>query len=224
MKNLRIDMENYQFTATVTGAYSLYLHTLPDDMKYVGITSVAPKERWKKRYNQRFLQAVADWGGWDNVKQEVLYEDMPKWLAGKMERIMIAKYNTLWPFGYNCEDGGFEDVHSFGEKTYPVKQIDPDTGETVRMWHSARLAEESGKGKEGQKLDCRRIRDSCNGVKYRKTHGGWAWEKAAWEEYKDYYLTIEKPKIPVEIHFEPVKKSVDSAVERQGEYKQGVSV
>lgn len=211
-------LPNIPFHATSTGAWILYLLTFPNGMQYIGITSQPLAARVSNGngyyYNEEMMQAIASCGGWKFVKLDVLYADMPMWLAGKMERLMIARYNTLWPFGYNREDGGFVDVHTFRKNSYPVKQIDPDTGEMVRMWRSAQLAEENGRGKHGQKLSARHIRDVIAGRS--KSHGDWKWEKATWEEFKSYDKE-QDAKLPKVIHVIAPRKRTEETANRYAE-------
>lgn len=214
MTNLLItNLENIPFRITSTGAWILYLLTFPNGMQYIGVTSQSLASRARNGsgyyYSEEIMQAIAACGGWDFVKPDILYANMPMWLAGKMERLMIAKYNTLWPFGYNREDGGFVDVHTFRKNSYPVKQIDPDTGEMMRMWRSAQLAEEGGHGKRGQKLSARHIRDAIDGRS--KSHGGWKWEKATWEEFKSYNKA-QGAKLPKVIHVITPRKSTEDHI------------
>ena len=186
--------------------WKVYLLTFPDGMQYIGTTKRPITNRQGKDgsgyKNQKSLKRLIDAWGWENVRMDVLLEGiLTKNMAGSVEKLMIAKYNTLWPFGCNRQNGGFDDIHMVAENSYPVKQIDPGTKEVVRMWRNLAWAEKCGKGKRGQNLNRHRISECCNGVKYRKLHGDWAWEKATWEEYKDYYLKIVKPSFPIAICF-----------------------
>ena len=169
---------------------------------YVGITEQSQKERQRNGYdhNKAFSQAIEDHGGFDNIPEpEITHDSMSKEVAGKIEKLRIAQQHTLWPHGFNKQDGGFEDVHTIRDGTYPVKQIDPVTGEVLCIWHTPQFAEDYGEGKEGQALHASKIRACANHYPKHKTHGGWAWEKATWEEFIEYD-EAETAKLPRIIH------------------------
>ena len=199
-----IDYTPADFQAVIAhrGKYKAYKFSPLDEKEYVGITEKEVDERLQKGYdhNKAFSQAIASHGGKDNIDApEVVYDSMSKEAAGKIEKMMIAKNRTLWPYGFNKQDGGFENIHTVGESSYPVKQIDPDTDEVVRIWHTSEFAEYCGKGKRGQKLSANHIRSCANHYPGYKTHGGWAWEKATWEDFIKYNES-ERAKLPREIH------------------------
>ena len=58
--------------------YSVYKHTTPDELVYIGATVQKPKARWgvngsNYKTNTRFYQAIQKYG-WDNIKHEVVFE------------------------------------------------------------------------------------------------------------------------------------------------------
>lgn len=96
---------------TNTKRYFVYMHTSPNNKRYVGITSYTnPKRRWKGGYgyhkNDYFYRAIQKYG-WDNFKHEILASGLSKEDACKMEIELIEKYKTRHPeFGYNYSKGG----------------------------------------------------------------------------------------------------------------------
>ena len=91
--------------------YCVYKHTSPSDKVYIGITSKEPEERWGKngyRYknNRHFWNAIQKYG-WDNIKHEILFENLTKKEACEIEIELIASFNTQnQEFGYNISPGG----------------------------------------------------------------------------------------------------------------------
>lgn len=88
--------------------WTVYMHTCPNDKRYVGITSRRTYERWQYGYGyerqKNFYEAIKSFG-WDNIKHEVIavvdnVED-----AVKLENQYIAKYHSADPeHGYNSSD------------------------------------------------------------------------------------------------------------------------
>lgn len=89
--------------------YCLYIHTCPNGKVYIGITSKRPKDRWAGGCGyktQLFGKAIKKYG-WENIKHEVLYENLTKEEARVLEIWMIDKYNSKNPkYGYNQTIGG----------------------------------------------------------------------------------------------------------------------
>ena len=91
--------------------YCVYAHTSPSNKAYIGITSKDVKERWgfngsHYKKNKHFWSAIQKYG-WDNFKHEVLFENLTKGEACKIEILLIALFNTQNPdFGYNISSGG----------------------------------------------------------------------------------------------------------------------
>lgn len=59
--------------------YKVYMHTLPNGKKYVGITKRNVNERWKNgngyKNNCRFYNAIRKYG-WDNITHEILFDNL----------------------------------------------------------------------------------------------------------------------------------------------------
>lgn len=90
--------------------YKVYMHRFPNGKVYIGITRVAPKERWRngKGYSEnRFMQFAINKYGWENVDHIILFSGLSQKEAELKEVELIAKYNsTDQNFGYNIENGG----------------------------------------------------------------------------------------------------------------------
>lgn len=90
--------------------YSVYMHTTPNNKKYIGITGKEPKKRWCGGsgyfYNREFHKAIKHYG-WGKIKHEILYTNLSKEEAESKEVELIAKYDTTNPKkGFNYTKGG----------------------------------------------------------------------------------------------------------------------
>lgn len=107
------------------GGYYVYMHILPNNKKYVGITKQNPKSRWKNGYgyasSPHFYNAILKYG-WDNIEHIILASNLSLENASEMEKELIAKYNlTNRENGYNeCSGGegtnGYHHTEEFKEK------------------------------------------------------------------------------------------------------------
>lgn len=99
--------------------YTVYMHTCPNNKKYIGITKQNPKYRWDKgrgyRGNDYFTRAIKKYG-WDNIKHEILLTNLSKQEAEQNEIELIKKYKTNnRKYGYNIQNGG--NVNCVSEET-----------------------------------------------------------------------------------------------------------
>lgn len=90
--------------------YKVYKHTFPNGKTYIGITQLNVENRWRsgKGYKTQDLmhRAIIKYG-WNNIKHEVLLEDLTKEDVEKKEIELIAFYKSNQKdFGYNIENGG----------------------------------------------------------------------------------------------------------------------
>lgn len=91
--------------------YTVYCHTNKiNGKKYVGITGREVNKRWLngKGYqdNPHFNNAIKKYG-WDNFDHEILYSEITKEKAKKIEIELIKMLKLQDPeYGYNVADGG----------------------------------------------------------------------------------------------------------------------
>lgn len=90
--------------------YKVYMHTCPNNKVYVGLTMQPIEKRWRKGKNYQntpyFYNAIKKYG-WDNIRHEVLFENLTKEEAEEKEKELIALYDSSnRNFGYNIEKGG----------------------------------------------------------------------------------------------------------------------
>lgn len=90
--------------------YCVYMHTNPNDKRYIGITCQDVMRRWNNghgyRHNPYFLKAIKKYG-WESIKHEVLFTGLTKEQACEKEIELITLYNTTDEnYGYNLSTGG----------------------------------------------------------------------------------------------------------------------
>lgn len=89
--------------------YKLYRHTTPSGRVYIGITKTSVYARWMngrgyRRHQPFFYRAILKYG-WDNIKHEVLFDNLSKDRAERLEIELIRHYKGLG-LSYNISDGG----------------------------------------------------------------------------------------------------------------------
>lgn len=89
--------------------YFVYIHTCPNQKRYIGITTKTPNGRWDNgkgyRHNNHFYRAIQKYG-WDNIQHQV-FETKSRELMNYWEKILIYHYNTMnSELGYNKTCGG----------------------------------------------------------------------------------------------------------------------
>lgn len=99
--------------------YTVYMHICPNNKRYIGITKLKPKERWKngKSYKNCILfnRAIKKYK-WENIEHKILYTNLSKEEAEKKEIKLIAYYKSNQKeYGYNIENGGH--VNCVSEET-----------------------------------------------------------------------------------------------------------
>ena len=146
--------------------YCVYKHIVPNGKIYIGITGKNPEERWRKNgtgyKTQLFYRAIEKYG-WENIKHEIIENNLTRDEACEKEKYYIKKYNACNPnVGYNLSPGGDVvnvtpvDCYLF-DKTF------------VKSYESfADAAYETGVNVNG-------ISNACNG--YAKSAGEYIWRK-----------------------------------------------
>ena len=93
-----------------TASYSVYIHTTPNNKRYIGITCQDTKKRWGNGNNyskQPYFSNAIKKFGWNNIKHEVLFTGLTKEEAEQKERELIAFYKSNnREYGYNIDNGG----------------------------------------------------------------------------------------------------------------------
>lgn len=90
--------------------YKVYMHKFPNDKVYIGVTCQKVEHRWrngKKYNNNKYMTNAINKYGWDNIEHIVLYEDLTKEEAEKIEIKLIKQYKSNErKYGYNILEGG----------------------------------------------------------------------------------------------------------------------
>lgn len=89
--------------------FYVYIHTCPNGKKYVGLTTIDPKKRWRRgngyKSNKHFYFAIQKYG-WDNIEHQVIEIDTMSEMY-YLEKYLISYYQTNKnEFGYNKSTGG----------------------------------------------------------------------------------------------------------------------
>lgn len=91
--------------------WCVYMHTSPSNKAYIGITSKKPEVRWGKnganyKNNNHLWSSICKYG-WYNFEHIIWEENLTKEDACKIEKMLIAIFETQNPnFGYNIASGG----------------------------------------------------------------------------------------------------------------------
>ncbi len=90
--------------------YLVYMHTTPNGKKYIGITQQNTTRRWQNGHGYDtqtlFHRAIKKYG-WENIKHEILEENLSEREAWEREKYYIQLYKTTNPkYGYNIHSGG----------------------------------------------------------------------------------------------------------------------
>lgn len=145
------------------------MHTTPSKKVYIGITSREVKARWQNgsgySRHKYFYSAIKKYG-WENIRHEIVAENLSKEDACKMEIELIEKYKaTNRNFGYNESTGGesgrtgvhpsLETIEKLRAASTGRKQK-PESIEKTRQAHIGRVVsqetrEKISKAKKGQK-------------------------------------------------------------------------
>lgn len=92
--------------------YVVYKHTTPNGKVYIGQTQQDVFARWANGkgytcHRHGFFWKAIEKYGWNNIKHEILYDNLSKNLADYYEQYFIEVYkSTDKRFGYNCQTGG----------------------------------------------------------------------------------------------------------------------
>lgn len=91
--------------------WCVYMHeNRANGKRYIGITSQNPVKRWKNglgyQGSPHFWAAIQKYG-WDGFRHEILYTDLDKAVAERIEVELISRYRTTdREYGYNAANGG----------------------------------------------------------------------------------------------------------------------
>lgn len=101
--------------------YSVYILTVKDGRKYIGMTSQAPKTRWNHgngyRRNPELWEVICE-DGWESVAAEIIRSELTKEEASRLEQELISMYRSIEPeYGFNKECGGHDSFKILSDAT-----------------------------------------------------------------------------------------------------------
>lgn len=133
-------------------SWKLYIHTVPKEISvydydkyYIGITHNSLKKRWGKHgqgyKGQTFYRAIEKYG-WDNIKHDVLYENLTQEEAENLEIYLIEKYKSYDSrYGYNASYGGL----TGGMLPKQIAKYDLD-GNYIKLYKNRDIAQKEVQG------------------------------------------------------------------------------
>lgn len=132
--------------------FYVYIHTCPNQKKYVGLTSNTPQRRWQNGNGykgQMFWNAINKYG-WDNIEHLIVMVCLSETVASNEEQRLIDLYNTTdRDHGYNRTTGGETGFHLSEEARRKISQA--NSGKNNGMYGRARTDEEKLRISEARK-------------------------------------------------------------------------
>lgn len=117
--------------------FNVYVHTFPNQKRYVGLTTQNVNTRWKNGYGYRgqlVYKAILKYG-WSNITHTVYKCDTETEMK-YLERYLIAYYQTTnKKYGYNITDGGDGSSGRISKYRKPVDQYSKE-GILIKTWES----------------------------------------------------------------------------------------
>lgn len=90
--------------------YKVYIHILPNNKVYVGITSRELYQRWGRNgsgYKISYFKNAIKKYGWDNIQHILITDGLCSYAAKQMEKTLIKFYKSNnKEYGYNLTEGG----------------------------------------------------------------------------------------------------------------------
>lgn len=136
--------------------YTVYMHEHRENNKrYIGITCQNPRKRWGNGKNYKpssYFRNAIDKYGWDMFRHEILYTNLTKEEACKLEQELIQKYKTNdRRYGYNNSIGG--EIGTLGNK----HKLSDETKEKMSKAKKGKKHWWKGKGYNRTNHKCRPI-------------------------------------------------------------------
>lgn len=90
--------------------FIVYMHILPNNKKYIGVTSQKTYQRWHGgnayKFNKELTNDIKKYG-WNNIEHIIIKNNLTKNEAYGLEQDLIKKYKTTnKKYGYNKQNGG----------------------------------------------------------------------------------------------------------------------
>lgn len=102
------------------------MHTTPNGKRYIGLTSMNIYHRWQNgkgyKKNRHFTYAIEKYG-WDNIKHDILFNDLDRKSACRVEQLLIVLFRTTeQEYGYNETTGGDSAYHHSEESLKRMRE------------------------------------------------------------------------------------------------------
>lgn len=117
--------------------WKVYCYTTPSNKKYIGITKNSLRQRLKSGYNKYFTNAINKYG-YENIKVEILEDNLTLEEAAEKERYYIHLYDTTnHEKGYNITSGGEggQGLYDYYEIIEYYKNVNYNFKETLEYFH-----------------------------------------------------------------------------------------
>lgn len=154
-------------------SYCVYKHTFPNEKVYIGITGQKPEQRWKVNgqgytrknkegeYSQPLIAKAVYKYGWNNVKHEILFNNLTKEEAEQKEIELIDYYKSNQrKYGYNVQNGG-NTTGTHSEETR--KKISESNKGKIRTKETRKKMSDVNKGKTLTDETKQKISDAITG-------------------------------------------------------------
>lgn len=136
--------------------FYVYIHICPNGKKYVGLTTIDPKKRWRRgngyKSNKHFYFAIQKYG-WDNIEHQVIEIDTMSEMY-YLEKYLISYYQTNKnEFGYNNSiggEGGTTGYHYSEEIKHKISESKKGKKRQPFSEETKRKISEAKKGKKRQ--------------------------------------------------------------------------
>ena len=154
--------------------YTVYSHTTPSGKMYIGITKNSIRKRIHSGYlSNKFFTAAVRKYGWDNIKTDIIAENVSIDEANLLESYYIASYETQNKRkGYNIADGGL----SWNSRTDEVRKkimLSEKNRKQVECVETGEIYQSFGDAERRTGVDRFDISKCCAGK--RKTAGKYHW-------------------------------------------------
>lgn len=123
--------------------YKVYMHTFPNGKRYIGITKQELNARFDNGngYKNNPMKRAIKKYKWENVKHDLLFDNLTKEQAELKEIELIDFYNTTnIEFGYNLSKGG---------KSSSGCKFSEETKKKMSNWHKGKILSNETKQKIG---------------------------------------------------------------------------
>ena len=171
--------------------WTVYMHTVPNGKKYIGITSKRPADRWGKDgagYDKQMFMNAINRYGWDNIEHKILFTNLTQLEANCKEKFLIRYYRTTdRDYGYNRSFGGDKTTKGLKYSEEAKEKIREKARSRMKKVYQytldGRFVAEYESVKSAVKCSgIKHISSACNGTV--RSAGGFIWKYTFEEQVK----------------------------------------